>query len=102
MECYTYPRVIMTLSGGVNLNVHVRKCPDHKETNRKAIDALINGSDFDNRIVMAVGLLRWIMDYQRSEIHILMESRGSPYPLERYQICQGSFFSVSIAFTEDT
>ena len=76
MECYTYLRVIMTLSGGVNLNVHVRKCPDHKETNRKAIDALINGLDFDNRIVMAVGLLRRIMDYQRSEIHILMESRG--------------------------
>ena len=54
----------------------MRKCPDHKETNRKAIDALINGSDFHNRIVMAVGLLRWIMDYQRSEIRILMESRG--------------------------
>ena len=60
----------------MNLNVHMRKCPDHKETNRKAIDALINGSEFDSRVVMAVGLLRWIMDYQRSEIHILMESRG--------------------------
>ena len=64
------------MSGDVNLNVHVRKCPDHKETNRKAIDALINGSEFDPGVVMAVGLLRWIMDYQRSEIHILMESRG--------------------------
>ena len=60
----------------MNLNVHVRKCPDHKETNRKAIDAFINGSEFDSRVVMAVGLLRWIMDYQRSEIQILFESRG--------------------------
>ena len=75
-ECYTYRRILRTMSGDVNLNVHVRKCPDHKETNRKAIDALINGSEFDPGVVMAVGLLRWIMDYQRSEIHILMESRG--------------------------
>ena len=68
--------MIRTLSGEVNLNIHVRKCPDHKETNRNAIDTLINSSGFDPRVVIAVGLLRWIMDYQRSEIQILMESRG--------------------------
>ncbi len=68
--------MIRTLSGDVNLNIHVRKCPDHKETNRNAIDTLINSSGFDTRVVIAVGLLRWIMDYQRSEIQILMESRG--------------------------
>ena len=76
MECYTYQRVIRTLSGDVNLNVHVRKCPDHEETNRKAIDALLGASEFDPRITMAAGLLRWIMDCQRSEIQILFESRG--------------------------
>ncbi len=76
MECYTYQRVIRTLSGDVNLNVHVRKCPDHKETNRKAIDTLINGSEFDPRITMAAGLLRFLLDYQREEIQILFESRG--------------------------
>ena len=69
--------MIRTLSGDVNLNIHVRKCPDHKETNRNAIDAFINSSGFDPRVVIAVGLLRWIMDYQRSEIQILMESRGA-------------------------
>ena len=73
---YTYERVIRTLSGDVNLNVHVRRCPDHDETNRKSIGTVISGSDFDPRVTIAVGLLRWIMDYQRSEIQILMESRG--------------------------
>ena len=75
-ECYTYQRMLRTLSGEVNLNIHIRKCPDHAETNRNTIDALVNGSEFDPRIVIAVGLLRWIMDYQRSEIQILLESRG--------------------------
>ena len=68
--------MIRTISGDVNLNVHMRKCSDHKETNRKAIDALISGSNFDPRITMAAGLLRFLLDYQRDEIQILFESRG--------------------------
>ncbi len=68
--------MIRTLSGDVDLNVHVRKCPDHKETNRNTIDALINSSDFDPRVTIAIGILHWLMDYQVSEIRIIMESRG--------------------------
>ena len=68
--------MIRTLSGDVNLNIHVRKCPDHKETNRNAIDAFINSSDFDPRVTIAIGILRWLMDYQVSEIRIIMESSG--------------------------
>ena len=60
----------------MNLNVHVRKCHDHGETNRDAIATLLGGSDFDPRVTMAIGILRWLMDYQRSEIQIIMESRG--------------------------
>ena len=60
----------------MNLNVHVRKCPDHLKTNRKTIDTLINGSDFDPRITIAVGLLCFLLDYQREELQILMESHG--------------------------
>ncbi|MHB1806227.1 MAG: hypothetical protein ACYCR2_06685 [Thermoplasmataceae archaeon] len=60
----------------MSLNIHVRKCTLHKETNRKLIDALVSGSNFDPGVTIAVGLLRWIMDYQISEIQILMESRG--------------------------
>ena len=52
----------------MNLNVHVRKCPDHEETNRKAIEFLVSSSDLDTMVTIAVGLLRWIMDYQRSKI----------------------------------
>ena len=55
----------------------MRKCPDHKETNRKTIDALVGASEFDPGITMAAGLLRWIMDYQRSEIQIFFKSRGT-------------------------
>jgi len=68
--------VIRTLSGEVNLNIHVRKCPDHKETNRNTIDAFINSSGFDPRVTIAIGILRWLMDYQVSEIRIIMESSG--------------------------
>ena len=49
-ECYTYQRMLRTLSGEVNLNIHIRKCPDHAETNRNTIDALVNGSGFDPRV----------------------------------------------------
>ncbi len=54
-ERYTYTRVSRILSGDVNLNIHVRKCPDHNETNRNAMDAFINSSDFDPRVIMESG-----------------------------------------------
>jgi len=66
----------MTLSGSVDLKVHARRCPDHRKTNRNAIHSVLKDSGFDPGITMAVGILRWIMDYQRSEIQILLESRG--------------------------
>jgi len=75
-EFYTYLRVIRTLSGNVNLNVHVRNCPIHGTTNRNVIDALLSGSNFHPGVTIAVGLLRWTMDYRISEIQTLMESRG--------------------------
>ena len=68
--------MIRTLSGNVNLNIHVRNCPVHGTTNRNVIDSLLSGSNFVPGVTIAVGLLRWIMDYQISEIQILMESRG--------------------------
>jgi len=36
----------------------------------------VGSSDFDPGVTIAVGIMRWIMDYQREEIQILMESRG--------------------------
>ena len=76
MERYTYGRELRTLSGSFNMNVHVRKCHDHEETNRNVIEALVSCSVFDPRITIAVGLLRFLLDYQREEIQILMESHG--------------------------
>ena len=60
----------------MSLKVHVRICSTHRKTNRNVIEALAGGSDFDPRITIAVGLLRFLLDYQREEIQILMESHG--------------------------
>ena len=75
-ESYTYHRTIRTLSGNVDISIHIRKCNIHGITNRKIINSLLCSSDFDLRVTVAVGLLRWLMDYQISEIQILLESRG--------------------------
>ncbi len=32
--------------------------------------------DFDIKIMIAIGLLRWIADYQREEIQLLLQARG--------------------------
>ncbi|EQD57508.1 hypothetical protein B1B_08767, partial [mine drainage metagenome] len=90
-ECYIYQRTIRTLSGSVNLNVHARKCPDHGETNRNVLNTLVNGSLFDPAVIIAVGLLRFMLDYQREEIQILLESRGYPGPT-------GEIFNLSRKF----
>ena len=60
----------------MNLNVHVRRCPDHDETNRNALNALVNSSGFDPRVIIAVGLMRFLLDYQREEIQTIFGSRG--------------------------
>ena len=60
----------------MDINIHIRKCNIHGITNRKIINSLLCSSDFDLRVTVAVGLLRWLMDYQISEIQILLESRG--------------------------
>ena len=60
----------------MDLNVHVRRCLVHGKTNRKALNACVSSSDFDPRVTIAVGIMRWLMDYQREEIQVMMESRG--------------------------
>ncbi|MHB1709128.1 MAG: hypothetical protein ACYCT2_06620 [Thermoplasmataceae archaeon] len=83
--------MIRTLSGTVELNVHVRKCPDHGETNRNVIETLVSASDFDPRVTIAVGIMRWLMDYQISEIQILMESRGIRISTGEISFLSGEF-----------
>ena len=60
----------------MSLKIHVRICSSHRESNRNVIEALVSCSVFDPRITIAVGLLRWLLDYQREEIQMLMESHG--------------------------
>ena len=75
----------------MSLNVHVRRCPDHGETNRSAIEALVSGSEFDPRVTIAIGMMRWLLDYQISEIRIIMESRG-------IRISTGEISNLSVEF----
>ena len=60
----------------MDINIHIRKCNIHGITNRKIINSLLCSSDFDPRVTIAIGIMRWLMDYQISEIQILLESRG--------------------------
>ena len=64
----------------MDINIHIRKCNIHGITNGKIINSLLCGSDFDPRIIIATGIMRWLMDYQISEIQILLESKGIPSP----------------------
>ncbi|EQD27872.1 hypothetical protein B2A_15076, partial [mine drainage metagenome] len=87
----THSRTIRTLSGPLDLRIHVRVCKDHKESNRTAINSLLGGSDFDPRVIISIGIMRWLMDYQVSEIQILMESRG-------IRISTGEISNLSVEF----
>jgi hypothetical protein len=55
----------MALSGTVDLRLHVRTCMDHEKSSRKLLDSTISGFLFDPKVMIAIGMLRWIMDYQR-------------------------------------
>ncbi len=51
----------------------------------------MGGSDFDPRVIISIGIMRWLMDYQVSEIQILMESRG-------IRISTGEISNLSVEF----
>ncbi len=73
----TRERKIRTLSGETHLRFTLKRCHCHGIDNRSIPKAIVpEDSNFDMKMVIGIGILRWIMDYQRSEIQILMESRG--------------------------
>lgn len=73
----TYRRTVTGLSGTDQVRFTLRTCPDHGTGNRRAFDAIVPaGCRFDAKVMIAVGLLRFILDYRRSEIQVIMESRG--------------------------
>lgn len=75
----TYRRRVSGISGISNIRFTLKACPLHRNADRSIVNAIIPaGSNFDYHIMIAVGILRFLMDYQRSEIQILMESRGIP------------------------
>ena len=66
-----------TLSGEQELTFTLRVCKEHNRSNKHILDAIIpDNHHFDFKVTIVVGLLRWMMDYQRDEILLLLQSRG--------------------------
>jgi hypothetical protein len=68
---------VKTLSGEREIIFTLKMCQKHGKGNGHILEAIVpKKSDFDIKIMIAVGLLRWMMDYQREEIQLLLQARG--------------------------
>ena len=55
----------------------MKVCREHNRSNKHILDAIIpNNHHFDFKVMIAIGLLKFKMDYQRDEILLLLQSRG--------------------------
>ncbi|MCW6170964.1 MAG: hypothetical protein LVQ96_07310 [Thermoplasmatales archaeon] len=73
----TRERCVRTLSGETHLRFTLKRCSCRGIDNRQILKAIVpKDSNLDTKLMIGIGILRWIMDYQRSEIQTLMESRG--------------------------
>jgi len=76
----TYNRNITTLSGNIKISFKKKYCEDHGLINTE-IQSLVQRicpkrKSFDTKVMIAIGFLRWLFDYQREEIQLLLEARG--------------------------
>ncbi len=66
-----------TLSGDNEIVFTLRVCPEHKTSNRHVLDAIVpEGCNFDLKVMIAVGMLRWVFNYRREDIRLLLNARG--------------------------
>ena len=56
----------------------LKACPEHKSnSNRHVLNAIVSeGCNFDHRVMIGVGRLRWVFNCQREEIRALLYARG--------------------------
>ncbi len=88
----TFQRSAVSLSGPVVMKVTRRRCIDHASNNMGALESIVpSGSRFDLKVMITTGILRWLMDYQRDEIRILLEGRG-------IHISTGEISALSVEF----
>ncbi len=69
-----------TLSGDRNLSIKLKYCEDHGLINTEALSIFQKicqkRRTFDTKVMLAIGFLRWLFDYQREEIQLFLEGRG--------------------------
>jgi len=68
------------LSGEVQFSINFRYCKEHGASEEPLI-SLVNricpaGRNFDSKIMVAIGILRWYFNYQREEIKNILFLRG--------------------------
>ena len=68
------------MSGEIRFNIHFRYCKEHGSFDEPLV-SLVNricpaGRNFDSKVMIAIGILRWVFDYQREEIRTVLLSRG--------------------------
>ena len=69
---------MITLSGDNEIVFTLRVCPEHTAcSSRHVLDAIVpEGFNFDLKVMIAVGMLRWFFNYQREELQLLLNARG--------------------------
>ena len=68
------------MSGEIRFTIRFRYCKEHGSFNESLV-SLVNricpaGRNFDSKVMVAIGILRWFFDYQREEIRTILLSRG--------------------------
>nr|QNO50941.1 hypothetical protein BBGANOMO_00015 [Methanosarcinales archaeon ANME-1 ERB6] len=68
------------MSGEIRFTIRFRYCKEHGSFNDSLV-SLVNricpaGRNFDSKVMVAIGILRWFFDYQREEIRTILLSRG--------------------------
>lgn len=76
----TYKRKITTLSGECIVSFRKKYCRYHDLINKETISTIQKvcpiKRNFDTKVIIAVGLLRWSFNYPREEIQLLLEGQG--------------------------
>ena len=68
------------MSGEVRFNICFRYCKEHGSFDEPLV-SIVNricpaGRNFDSKVMIAIGILRWHFDYQREEIRNILLARG--------------------------
>lgn len=73
--------MIKTISGERSLKAYFKHCKEHGPSNQALVSVLNRICPplrtFDLKVMIAVGILRWVFDYQREEVQRLLSARGT-------------------------